>query len=161
MGYFLKELTRGNKTYWIAVCFIAGWTVAIIDAISSAIKPPGLANGYWAKTMFLITFLAFLSYIIYRSVKEKRTKSQIKTSEEDAAAFEPIREEQIRHILEENPSFTTHCYECIHFNPDLKHCSKNLSQDISQQRIKEIKIKGKYYCLYWQESLDIHPDSDY
>ena len=79
-------------------------------------------------------------------------KKKIKEVEEESAPFEAQQENKIRKALEENPEFATHCYECIHFNPDLLHCSKKLSKKISYQRIKEITINGKTYCLYHENS---------
>lgn len=149
MNYFLKELSRGNKVYIAAVVIIAAWFVALIDAISSAIKPPGLANGWIFKLTIAGTFIGFVILAIVQYILNKRNRIQTKTMEEEAAVFEPMRENQIHEILKEDPDFHTHCYQCLHFDHDITGCKKLLSKDISYRRLKEIRINNKKYCLYW------------
>jgi hypothetical protein len=154
MNYFLKGLASGNKLYWAGVAFLGAWMVGLIDVISSAIKPPGLANGKWFKIMLVITLAAPVVYYIYDATRRKKKAKIEKNVSEEAAVFEPEREEEIRLILEKNPDFVTHCFQCIHFDSNLLHCAKQLSEDTAYQHMKEIKINDKKYCLYWTENPD-------
>jgi hypothetical protein len=143
MHYFLRELNRGNRLYWAAVGFMAAWTVSIIDLFSNFCK------GVWFGTTLAATVITAVGYFVYEFAKERVIKKKQKDVEEFAAIYEPKREEEIREILKKNPDFVTHCYECIHFDSKLLHCSKTLSKNISHSHVQEIRINGKKYCLYW------------
>ena len=148
MNYFLKGLLSGNKNFFLYIAILGVWIFAIFDLIAN-IRPPGLFNG----KLFLITAVGTaiggFYYLFRRYFKDLDHRRKTKMVDEHSAVFEPKREEEIRAILEDNPSFATLCYECIHFNPDLLHCNRDLSEDISNQRIKEIYINNRKYCLYW------------
>lgn len=153
MNYFFKGLFSGNKTYYLILAAAAVWVFAIFDLITN-IRPPGLFNG----KLFLVTAVAtgvgVLYFLISRYKKDRDVRLKTKAVEEHIANFEPKREAEIREILETNPGFNTFCYECKHYNPDLQHCSRDLSDDITRQRIKEIYINSRKYCLYWEEGSD-------
>lgn len=134
--------------------FFAIWAVAIIDAFSTAFGSGGILNGKWFLFAVILTFLAPVIYYIYDFSTRSRKQKKIEAVEEEAALMEPRREQEIREILKENPGFLTLCYQCIHFNPNLRHCARQLSDDITYQRIKEVKINDRKYCLYWIASND-------
>lgn len=150
MNYFLKGLLSGNKNFFWVLGAAAVWVLAIFDLIAN-IRPPGLFNGKLFLVTAVVTVVGGLFFLISRYRKDRDTLIKTKVVEEHIADFEPKREQEIREILEKNPGFTTLCYQCNHFNPDLQHCNRNLSEDITQQRIKEIDINGRKYCLYWEE----------
>jgi hypothetical protein len=152
MSYFLKGLASGNKTYWAAVGILSIWAVAIIDAFTYALKPPGLSNGIVFKIVFLFTALGVVGYLVYKYTTDKKKEKEIKSVEAEAPVFEAEREEEIRRTLQENPGFNTLCYRCIHFNDHLRHCAKILSEDIAYKRVKEVRINNRKYCLYFQEN---------
>jgi hypothetical protein len=151
MGYILKGLVAGTKKFWFSIAFLAVWLLALFDLIAS-IKGLGLFNGKLFNITVVVTAVGFLYFLLYKYFKEKSTLKKIKAVEEHAALFEPKREEEIWKLYEENPEFATHCFECIYFNPDKKHCSRKLSDDITQQRVKEIRIGNRQFCLYWEKS---------
>jgi hypothetical protein len=148
MNYFLKDLLSGNKKFFLYIGVLALWVFAIFDLIAN-IRPPGLFNGRLFLFTAAATAVGGLYYLFRMYYKDLDRRRKTKMVDEHSAAFEPKREEEIREILEKNPGFTTLCYECIHFNPDLLHCNRDLSEDITRQRIKEIFINGRKYCLYW------------
>ncbi len=129
---------------------MAAWVVAIIDMFASAFGSPGVLGGTWFYTTLILTILAVVVYYVHdfstRSNKQKKTK----VVEQKAALFEPRREREIRKILEVNPDFVTLCYECIHFNPQLLVCARQFSDNVSYQRVKEVRINNRSYCLYWE-----------
>ena len=151
MNYFLKGLLSGNKNFFWVLAVAALWVLAIFDLISN-IRPPGLFNGKLFMVTAVVTVVGVLYLLISRYYKDLDFRKKTKMMEEFIADFEPKREEEIREILETNPGFTTFCYECKHYNPDLEHCSRNLSEDITQQRLKEIYVNNRKYCLYWEEA---------
>jgi hypothetical protein len=150
MNYFIKGLISGNHKYWAAVGAMGLWIVAIIDFLSSNFRPPGLFDGKFFFAILILTIIAPVIYYIYdfsaRSTKQKK----IRTVEETAAILEPKREQEIRKRAAEDPEFATLCYQCIHFNSHLLHCARKLSDDVSYQRVKEITINNRKYCLYWE-----------
>jgi len=152
MNYFFKGLRDGNKKYWAGVGVAAVWFVAFIDILSTAVKPPGLMNGKFFTVTLILTVAAPVVYYVYSTVKAKKEKKETRLMEEEAALFEPRREQEIRRILAENPEFVTLCYQCIHFDPRLRHCAKALSDDIAYKRVKEVRINNRKYCLYWEEA---------
>jgi hypothetical protein len=149
MNYFFKGLRSGNLKYWAVVVFMAAWFVALIDIFASAFGSSGVMGGKWFYIMLILTILAPLAYYVYDFITRSKTRKKIKEDEQKAALFEPGREQEIRRILEVNPEFVTLCYECIHFNSDLLVCARQFSNDISYQRVKEIRINNRSYCLYW------------
>jgi len=149
MSYFFKELRRGSLKFWGVVVFMAAWFVALIDIFASAFGS-GVMGGKWFYTMLILTVLAPVVYYVYDFATRSKKQKNIKTVEQAAALFEPRREQEIRRILEVNPEFVTLCYECIHFNPDLRVCARQFSDDVTYHRVKEVRINNRQYCLYWE-----------
>ena len=149
MNYFFKGLRSGTLKYWVVMIFMAGWFVALIDIFASAFGSSGVMGGRWFYIMLFLTILVPVAYYVYDFSNRSTKKKKIKEVEQKAALFEPKREQEIRRILEVNPEFVTLCYECIHFNPELRVCARQFSDDVSYQRVKEVKINNKSYCLYW------------
>ena len=145
MDYFKMGLFSGNAKFWVAMLVLGAWAGAALDIIT------GVFNGLWVLITLIFTALVLLAYYGIPALIGLEKKKKIKAIEEEAVLFDAQREKEIRKILEENPQFATHCYECIHFNPDLLHCARKLSKKISYQRVKEITINGKNYCLYWEQ----------
>ncbi len=127
---------------------MAIWIAAIFDALN----PNGLFRGILFKYTAIGSGVGLLFYIFFIFFKEKAVERKEKNVAEEAAVFEPKREEEIRAILRDNPHFATHCYQCKHFNEDLRHCSKEFSKDLKTQRVKEVRIGSQSYCLYWEQS---------
>ena len=152
MTYFFKELRSGTLKFWIVMVFAAAWFVALIDMFGAAFGSGGVMGGKWFYAMLIITILAPVAYYAYDFSNRSTRKKKLKAVEQKAALFEPKREKEIRRILEVNPEFVTLCYECIHFNPDLRVCARKFSKDVSYQRVKEFKINNKSYCLYWVDA---------
>jgi len=154
MNYFLKGLISGNRKYWLGVAFIGVWTVALIDAFGTAFGSSGILNGRWFQVTLVLTILAPVACFVYSKIVTTKKQKTLNALEEESALFELEREQEIKDILEENQGFLTLCYECIHFNPDLRHCSRLLYDDVSYQRVKEVKINDRKYCLYWEASYN-------
>lgn len=152
MNYFFRELRSGTLKFWVVMAFMAAWFVALIDIVASAFGSGGVMGGKWFYFMLIITILVPVVYYTYDFTTRSKNKKKTKAVEQKAELFEPRREKEIRRILETNPEFVTLCYECIHFNPDLLVCARQFSDDVSYQRIKEVKINDKKYCLYWVDA---------
>lgn len=152
MNYFFKELRSGTLKFWVVMVFAAAWFIALIDIIASAFGSGGVMGGKWFYATLILTILAPVAYYAYDFSTRSTKKKKLKAVEQKAALFEPQREKEIRRILEVNPEFVTLCYECIHFNPELRVCARKFSKDVSYQRVKEVKINNKSYCLYWVDA---------
>jgi len=160
MHYFFRGLFSGNLKYWGLVFFFAIWFIALID-LATQLKPPGLFHGKLFLATLIITVVGSFTFLIGRSILAKQKRIKINRVKDEASWFEPAREREIRRLVELDPTFTTHCYECIYFNPDLLCCRRKMSADISHNRVKEIKINNIVYCLYWEKSRLIDtPESD-
>ncbi|MGD2085897.1 MAG: hypothetical protein PVH61_06920 [Candidatus Aminicenantes bacterium] len=152
MNYFLRELRSGNLKYWVVMVFVAAWFVALIDIFGAAFGSSGVMGGRWFYATLILTILAPVAYFVHDFTTRSKKKKKTKAVEQKAELFEPRREKEIRRILEVNPEFVTLCYECIHFNPELRVCARKFSDDVSYQRVKEVKINNKSYCLYWVDA---------
>jgi hypothetical protein len=152
MNYFISGLIHGNRTYWLAVLFMVIWVIAIIDVVSDGISGSGLFHGKWFYYTLVMTFASPVIYYIYRLFVDKKTEVKKKDAKEFSTWYEPQQEKKVREMVEKDPTFFTHCYECIYFNERLLECSRKLSSDIRGSRIKEVKINNKMYCLYWEAS---------
>ena len=142
MNYFLKGFRHGQKTFWLLIGYVAMMIIAFFDIFLG----PRLFYGYFF--LFTVAFnvlglIGLASYWFYRSHSSAK---EAKAAEITAAVFEAQREKDIRRILEHKPDFNTHCFECIRFDPDLKHCSR----DLEHKRVMEVLIEKKKYCLYWE-----------
>jgi len=144
MNYYFRELLRGNRTFWLAVLVFSIWAVAVVDLVSSAFK------GEWFRYTLILTFASPIIYYVYRLLADKKEASKKQDMKDFSSWYEPQQEKKIREMVEADPGFFTHCFECIHFDERLSDCSKKLSNDIRVSHIKEIKINNKTYCLYWE-----------
>ncbi|MCP5050235.1 MAG: hypothetical protein GY940_23920 [bacterium] len=148
MNYFFHELRSGNLKAIIAIAVMAMWFVALIDLLTSMFGS-GAFGGKVFSAALIITIVSPIVYFIVDSTRSSKTKKKVRIASETADVFETRREKEVRDMLYRDPEFTTHCYKCVHFNPDLLVCKKKFSQDIDYKRIKEIKINDRLYCLYW------------
>jgi hypothetical protein len=150
MSYFFKGLRSGTLKYWFVLVFFAAWFIALIDIFASAFGSGGVMGGKLFYIILILTILVPVGYYVYGFSNRANKRKKRKVVEQKAELFEPKREQEIRRILEVNPEFVTLCYECIHFNPDLRVCARQFSDDVSYQRVKEVRINNKQYCLYWK-----------
>ncbi len=149
MNYFLKGLRDNTKKFWV-VAGISGFAaVAIVDVFAA-----GLGGSIFELKIFkaFIVFLVLgvIALIIYKVVTEQKARQLDRKAAEEAAIFEPKREAEIRQILAENPGFLTLCYKCIYFNHDKLHCGR----DMMDERVKQVSINDRKYCLYWAAAPD-------
>lgn len=152
MNYFIKGLISGNWKYWAYIGVMVIWLVAVIDIFSTAVNPPGLFNGTWFNVTLIMTFVGPVLYYVFDLLVRTKRGKKIKTVEAKAAWFEPQREKAIRRMVERDPEFVTLCYQCIHFDSHLLACAKQFSNDVAYQRVKEITINNRKYCLYWEDA---------
>lgn len=146
MNYFLKGVLTGNKKFFAIAFYLAVCGVAFLDAFTN------VAKGWWFLTTLVLSFTGLLIFLFQKYFKDLSKRKKTAMVEEEAAVFEPIREEEIRKLVKNNPEFVTLCYECKHFDHEARHCSRNMTLDITKQRLKEIRIDRTKYCLYWEEN---------
>ncbi len=116
--------------------------ILLIDILSFLFKPPGYFH-LWPLKICVIVGVPVLIKIIYKNF---HTLNKTKKIDKEAPIFEKRREEEIREIAKTDPGFTTFCYECIYFNDEKKSCRR----DRIFERVKEISIGHRKYCLYWE-----------
>ncbi len=148
MGYFWRGLFRDSRFFWVSRIIVGIWFVASIDFITSTLKPPGLFNYRWFYITLGGTILGIISYGIFLGCTQRQKRQKEMEAELQADVLEPRLEQEIRRMAAETPGFATHCFECIHFNHQLRQCSRLMND----QRIKDIRINNIKYCLYWQEA---------
>lgn len=149
MNYFLKELLNNKKRFWIILVVMGVWAAAIVDAFTSAIRPPGLFGGKLMTAIFYATFIGFFILIIYKITKNYVKKKKSMTYNMEADEYEYKRKKEFRRIFEQHPEFNTLCFECRHFDKNVNHCSR----DLNNQKVKEFEVGNKKYCLYWEEEI--------
>jgi hypothetical protein len=146
MNYFFKALREDSKKFWLFTLWFSGGVVALVDVFATALG----GSVFELKAFYgfiILNIIGIIVLVIYKAVSERLTKELAKEVEAKAAAFEPKREDEIREILKTNPGFQTFCYMCIHFNQDKLHCARKMADE----RVKEVKINDRKYCLYWVE----------
>ena len=117
-----------------------------IDVASNILNPPGYFN-LWPLKIFIVIGIPLIIKIIYKNF---HTLNKMKKVELEAPVFEKKRKEEIFEIIRSDPEFTTFCYQCIYFNEDKKACGR----DRIYERVKEISVGNRKYCLYWEEKLN-------
>ena len=145
MNYFLKGVFTGNRKFFFIDISIGIWGVAFLDGFTS-----GVLNGWFFIVTLIVTAVGFLTFIFSKYYLDAKKRKITKIVEADAAEFEPIRETEIRKLVKENPEFVTLCYECKYYDHNHRHCLRNMTLDITIQRLKEIRIGNTKYCLYWE-----------
>jgi hypothetical protein len=150
MHYFSKTLRENNKKLWIIAAWSVGAVLAIADVFSYALGG-SVFNLKFFYGFIIGNIVAVVALIIYKAVSEHIRRQYAGEEESIAAVFEQRREEEIRKKIAEDPGFVTLCYKCIHFNHDKLHCSRNMADE----KLKEVRINEKSYCLYWIEAPQI------
>lgn len=144
MNYFLKGLREGTKKFWFFAAWLGFGFVGVVDILAH-----GLGGSIFKLKVFysfvIVTILGVISLIIYKAVSEQKNRQRARKETVKAAFFEPKAEEEIRRKIAKDAGFVTLCYECAHFNPEKLYCSRKMADE----RVKEISINDKKYCLYW------------
>jgi hypothetical protein len=142
MNYLWYHLTRDPK-FWIKIIVIPAVLILnLFDFLTYVFKPPGLSNLWIFRISAAISILGVIVYGVYLFVMPQKNK---KISEEQAI-FEEKRLQELKKTIKQNPHFQTFCFECKHFNLEIKTCSL----DIKNLKAKSVRLGEKYkYCLYW------------
>lgn len=143
MNYFLKY-TFGDKKLWVSILLVIVIILCVADFISYLFVSHGFFNLLIVKSTLIISFP--LLFII--AAKNSLFKKRLEAAEKEGKIFEEAREKEIFEILKNDSNFTTHCYECIFFNKEIKGCGR----DRIFERVKEINIGRNSYCLYWKKN---------
>ena len=153
MNYFLRGIFTGNKKFFFIAISIGIWGVAFLDGFTN-----GVLNGWFFIITLILSAIGFLTFIFFKYYSDVNKRKKTKAAEAEALEFEPQREAEIRKQIEENPEFVTLCYECRHYDHNHRHCSRNMTLDITKQRLKEIRIGYTKYCLYWEIPSEEFPE---
>jgi hypothetical protein len=154
MNYFFKGLREDNKKFWFFAAWFTAGVVALVDMFAAALG----GSIFKLKAFYgfiILNITGIIALIIYKVVSERLKKELAKEVEAKAAIFEPKREEEIREILKTDPKFQTFCYTCIHFNHDKLYCARKMADE----RVKDVKINDRNYCLYWEETHPLEPET--
>ncbi len=146
MNYFFRGVFQGTRSYWLYTLFLGAWAVAILDQHSS------LFSGYWYNLTLYLTILAPIAVLVVSFIRQEKKRKLEAALEKQALSFEQIREKEIRYAVASQPDLVTHCFECGEFDPELRDCGRKLSADPRRQRVREIRIEGRTYCLYWKKA---------
>lgn len=143
-SYFWKGMK--DPVFWLKISVLPTvGALCLLDFLSYMFAAPGYFNLWAIKIVGTLSIVGVVVYGVILYVKPK----QFKKLEERQASFEEMRRRELRRRLEREPQIQTLCYECRHFNDEIKHCSL----DIVNQRARQVKFRElneKYsYCLYW------------
>jgi hypothetical protein len=153
MSYFFRELFSANRGLWIAAAIAVAWFIAIFDLFTAS-QPGALFGGKWFKATVTLTVISPILYFLGRTIFAAGMRKELRKMEESTARYEARREREIRRILEKDPEFATHCYECIFIKDNTLSCSRPLARKAADQRVKEIPIGEREYCLYWSPKFN-------
>ena len=143
MSYWTKFLFE-DKNFWMKLLIPGTGFLLFIDIASYILNRPGYFH-LWPLRIFVVTGIPIIIKIIYKNFQ---TLNKIKKVELEAPVYEKKRKEEILDIIRSDPDFTTFCFECIYFNEDKKACSR----DRIYERVKEISVGKRKYCLYWEKA---------
>lgn len=139
MNYFSNMMREHQGKFWLYVAWISLGFLGMLDFITSVF------GGNVIKMFVIVTILGIIGLIVYKAASKQKNKQRTKVVEAKAAIFEPKAEGEIRRKIAKNPEFATLCYECVHFNHEKLHCFRKMADE----RVKEVRINDKKYCLYW------------
>ncbi|MEN8221837.1 MAG: hypothetical protein ABFR36_01150 [Acidobacteriota bacterium] len=142
MNYWTNYIFK-DGSFWPKIALPGIGFILLLDILSYAFNHPGYFR-LWPLKICIIIGIPVLIKIIYKNF---HTLNKSKKVELEAPVFEKKREEEIRETIKNDPEFTTFCYQCVYFNDELKACSR----DRIYERVKEISIGHRKYCLYWEE----------
>ena len=147
MNYFFSGLRNDTAKFWLLMIVMGVWVVAILDGLTAG----GLAGGkifFWALGLTVAIPVAYaIGLYIFQTLKGKKATKFNQAYD----VFEARRSVEMRETVRLQPDYSTHCYMCIHFNHDKRYCNRKFSADVNQQRVKEITLNNKKYCLYYEE----------
>lgn len=146
MNYFLKTLRENTKKFWMFTAWFVAGCFALVDILATAFGG-SIFGGKLFSGFIIVNIAGVIALIIYKAVSQSKKKVLAREVEKEAAFFEPKQEEEIRKKIAENPEFMTLCYKCIHYNQNKLHCSR----DMEDERLKQVRINDRKYCLYWVE----------
>ncbi len=149
MNYLTKYFLN-DKKFWLKFLIVGSASLIVIDLLSYMFRPPGYLN-LWSIKIFLLIGIPITIRLLYKNF---HNLNKIKKVESEAPIFEENRRQEILDIIKTDSEFATHCYECIHFNDESKACGR----DRVFEKVKEISIGLREYCLYW-ESVHIKKDN--
>lgn len=118
----------------------------LIDWLSYTFAPPGFFRLFFIRLTVVgaIAGAVVFGWLLYR--KQKRVEAI-------AAALPPFvarRTEALRQAVDEDPEYQTFCFDCRHFDADLRGCRLHLYD--RQMRIVLERGSSHSYCLYWNVS---------
>ncbi len=145
MNYWTHYIFKdGSLIHKIAIPGIG--FLLLIDILSYIANYPGYFH-LWPLKIVAVIGIPFIIKIIYKNF---HTLNKTKKMKIEAPIFEKKRENEIMEILKTNPDYTTFCYECIYFNEGKRSCSR----DRIFERVKEIHVGKRQFCLYWKKKVE-------
>lgn len=149
MNYWTNYIFK-DGSFWTKLLIPGTGFLLFIDIASYIMNRPGYFH-LWPSRILVVIAIPFIIKIIYKNF---HTLNKLKKVESEAPVFEKKRKQEILDIIERDPDFTTFCYECVDFNEEKKACRR----DRIYERVKEISVGKRKYCLYWKENRQ-SPDS--
>jgi hypothetical protein len=83
----------------------------------------------------------FLLYLAVFAVLLGRRQGARKRARQ-ALALERAKERSLRERLRRDPAFTTFCYQCLYYSPDINRCQLRLDGS----EVRDIKVDQRSYC---------------
>lgn len=144
MNYFFKTLREDSHKFWLYMAWLCLGFIGVIDLIAHSMGG-SIFNLKVFYAFIFVTVSGVIGLIVYKAADEQKKRRRTRKETVKAAFFEPKAEDETRRKIAKNPAFATLCYECVHFNHEKLHCLRKMAHE----RVKEISINDKKYCLYW------------
>jgi len=142
MNYWIENIFK-DSSLWTKILIPGVGFLLFLDIVSYIVNRPG----YFHLWPLKIAVLIGIPYIIRVIYKNFQTLNKIKKVEMEAPVIERNREKEIIEIIRTEPDCATFCFECTYFDENLKACRR----DRLYERVREISIGNRKYCLYWEK----------
>lgn len=91
--------------------------------------------------MFLLYLVFFVAFLILSRQAKERARA--------ALGLEQAKERRLRERLRRDPAFTTFCYQCIYYRPEINRCQLRLDG----REVRDIKVGQATYCTSFQAAV--------
>jgi hypothetical protein len=95
--------------------------------------------------IFFLYLVFLIAFLIRRRNNQRKARENKKT--------EQLKEQRIRGLAGRNPEFTSFCYQCLFYRPDIARCQLRLDG----KEVRDIIINQRTFCTSFQQGRMMNP----
>lgn len=142
MSKYVWQGLRDPK-FWVPIVILFVWGAAfLLDLFVRAF------SGVVLSLTFPLLIIWAVVYWVYSRKKQKK----LDTLWAKQKAFEERRMKEFREKLQEDPNFSTFCFECIHYRNN--RCVLRILNSNAKKVKFEFIAPRRFFCLYWNAPED-------